>query len=57
MTARNGWREPAIYAALVERSGEATKLEWIVDSDSRFFPTTRDQMFGYVLHPAGPRHE
>jgi hypothetical protein len=44
-------REPAIYTVLVERSGEATKLEWVVDSDFRFFPTMRDEMFGYVLHP------
>ena len=45
-------REPAIYAALVGRSsGEVTKLEWVVDSDFRFFPTMRDEMFGYVLHP------
>jgi hypothetical protein len=44
-------REPAIYTVLVERSGEATKLEWVVDSDYRFFPTMRDEIFGYVLHP------
>ena len=44
-------REPAIYTVLVERSGEATKLEWVVDSDYRFFPTMRDEMFGYALHP------
>jgi hypothetical protein len=45
-------REPAIYAVLVGRSsGEVTRLEWVVDSDFRFFPTMRDEMFGYVLHP------
>ena len=44
-------REPAIYTALVERPGEATKLEWVADSDYRFFPTMREEMFGYVLHP------
>ena len=32
-------------------SGETTKLEWVVDSDFRFFPTARDETFGYVLHP------
>src|SRR6266852_6138900 len=35
-------REPAIYAALAELAGEATKLEWVADSDFRFFPTIRD---------------
>jgi hypothetical protein len=27
-------------------------LEWIVDSDFRFFPTMRDETFSYILHPA-----
>src|SRR5712692_609747 len=36
-------REPAIYAALAELAGEATKLEWVADSDFRFFPTIRDE--------------
>ena len=44
-------RDPGIYAVSAERSGEATKLEWVVDSDFRFFPTMRDETFGYVLHP------
>ena len=44
-------REPAIYTVAVERAGEATKLEWVVDSDFRFFPTMRDETFGYMLHP------
>jgi hypothetical protein len=44
-------REPAIYTVVVERGGEATKLEWVADSDYRFFPTMRDELFGYVLHP------
>lgn len=44
-------REPLIYTVLVEREGETTKLEWVVDSDYRFFPTIKDEMFGYVLHP------
>lgn len=43
-------RDPLIYTALAARAGETTKLEW-VDSDFRFFPTVRDEMFGYVLHP------
>jgi hypothetical protein len=44
-------REPSFYQAIVTRSGESTKLEWVVDSDFRFFPTQRDATFGYVLHP------
>jgi hypothetical protein len=44
-------RSPLIYAVLAARGGETTKLEWVVDSDFRFFPTVRDEVFGYVLHP------
>lgn len=44
-------REPAIYTVLAARSGETTKLEWVVDSDFRFFPTMPDETFGYALHP------
>jgi hypothetical protein len=44
-------RDPQIYTVLAARAGEATKLEWVVDSDFRFFPTIRDETFGYVLHP------
>ena len=44
-------RDPAIYTASVERAGEATRLEWVADSDFRFFPTVRDETFGYILHP------
>ena len=43
-------REPGIYAAVVERHGESMKLEWVRDSDFRFFPTMRDDVFGHVLH-------
>src|SRR5512140_2736006 len=44
-------REPAIYTVIASRSDEVTKLDWVADSDYRFFPTIRDEMFGYVLHP------
>lgn len=44
-------RDPMIYTAFVERAGETTKLEWVADSDYRFFPTIPDEEFGYVLHP------
>jgi hypothetical protein len=44
-------REPALYALVARRGDETTKLEWAVDADYRFFPTLRDETFGYVLHP------
>jgi hypothetical protein len=44
-------RDPMIYTAIVEGSGATTKLEWVADSDYRFFPTIPDEAFGYVLHP------
>jgi len=48
-------RQPAIYSAAVSRrhpSGdERTHLEWVADSDFRFFPTVPDPLFGYMLHP------
>jgi hypothetical protein len=44
-------REPMFFQALISHSDETTKLEWVVDSDFRFFPTVRDDVFGYVLHP------
>jgi hypothetical protein len=45
-------RLPAISTAIVHAGDEATRLEWVVDSDFRFFPTGRDELFGYVLHLA-----
>jgi hypothetical protein len=42
---------PLMYTAEVTRGAESTRLEWVVDSDYRFFPTMRDNLFGYVLHP------
>lgn len=44
-------REPAIYTAEIHGSNERTRLEWVADSDFRFFPTVKDELFGYVLHP------
>jgi hypothetical protein len=44
-------REPAIYAAEIRGDGESTRLEWVVDSDFRFFPIIPDELFGYMLHP------
>lgn len=45
-------REAVLYQVLIRDRGESTKLEWVVDSDFRFYPTQRDPDFGYVLHPA-----
>lgn len=44
-------REPAIYAVVAKRGNASTKIEWVVDSEFRFFPVIRDDTFGYVLHP------
>jgi hypothetical protein len=43
-------QEPAMYAAAVQRRGESMKLEWVQDSDFRFFPVIQDELFGYMLH-------
>jgi len=43
---------PLVYTAEVTRQNAGTRLEWVVDSDFRFFPTMRDETFGYILHPA-----
>jgi hypothetical protein len=40
-----------IHSATVSKAGEQTKLEWVGDSDFRFFPAVRDPLFGYRLHP------
>jgi len=45
-TQRTGKRE-----AIIEKDGEQMQLEWVTDSAFRFFPTQRDELFGYVLHP------
>lgn len=43
--------EPWIHSVEVSLDGEVTRLEWVADSDYRFFPTVPDPTFGYVLHP------
>ena len=45
-------QQPAIYAATVRKGNDETKLEWVADSDFRFFPAVKDDEFGYVLHMA-----
>jgi hypothetical protein len=43
-------QQPATYSASVRIDSEETKLEWVADSDYRFFPVVADDQFGYVLH-------
>ncbi len=45
-------RQPGIYSAEIATPQGATKLEWVADSDFRFFPAVKDPEFGYVLHIA-----
>ena len=44
-------QQPLIYTAQVTQGDRSTRLEWVADSDFRFFPTVRDEVFGYILHP------
>jgi hypothetical protein len=39
------------HQAQIEGLGETMQLEWVADSDFRFFPAQPDELFGYVLHP------
>jgi hypothetical protein len=43
---------PSIHTAQIGIHNEQTRLEWVADSDYRFFPALPDEVFGYVLHPA-----
>jgi len=40
-----------IYIAGATKDDDGTRLEWVVDSDYRFFSIVPDELFGYVLHP------
>lgn len=44
-------RDGTIFTVDLTKGGDSTRLEWVVDSDFRFFPTIKDDLFGYVLHP------
>lgn len=41
-----------VTSASIAYAGETTKIEWVVDSDFRYFPPVPDAVLGYVLHPA-----
>jgi hypothetical protein len=43
-------QQPATYSAAIRLRTDETKLEWVADSDYRFFPVVKDDQFGYVLH-------
>ncbi|WP_158608738.1 nucleotidyl transferase AbiEii/AbiGii toxin family protein [Sinorhizobium meliloti] len=43
-------RHPELYRAVILKDGEPTVLEWVVDSDFRFFPSIPDELFGFRLH-------
>ncbi len=45
-------REVGIHSAAISQGGETTRLEWVRDSDFRFFPAVPDPLFGYRLHIA-----
>ncbi len=40
-----------IYTAGMTKDDDGTRLEWVVEGDYRSFPTIRDEVFGYILHP------
>lgn len=44
-------RTPTIQRVLVRQGTEGTRLEWVVDSEFRFFPVLQDDEFGFLLHP------
>jgi hypothetical protein len=43
---------PTVIGVEVSKHGQSTRLEWVSDSDYRFFPTVPDPQFGYVLSMA-----
>ena len=43
---------PAIVSYEVRWGTAGTKVEWVADSDFRYFPAMADPMLGYTLHPA-----
>ena len=45
-------RQPGIFTATVGLGGDETHLDWVADSDFRYFPAVPDPEFGFVLHIA-----
>jgi hypothetical protein len=44
-------RTPGVQTVVARRGKDSARLEWVADSDFRFFPTVPDPQFGYMLHP------
>jgi hypothetical protein len=44
-------RLSGIHTLEAELNGEPVRLDWVADSDFRFFPTIPDPLFGFMLHP------
>lgn len=44
-------RNDTFRRALVGTGRDSTRVDWSFDSDYRFFPTEKDKIFGYRLHP------
>lgn len=44
-------RSGAVHTLVAARNQESVKLDWVADSDFRFFPTISDEVFGFTLHP------
>ncbi len=44
-------RSGAVRSLIATRYGESVKLDWVADSDFRFFPAVPDDVFGFTLHP------
>jgi len=40
-----------IQRGVIASGGETTEIDWVIDSDFRFFPAVPDELFGYALHP------
>ncbi len=39
-----------LFRAVITKDSASTTLEWVIDSDFRFFPAIADDIFGYRLH-------
>jgi hypothetical protein len=50
---RIAWKRQTqlIHQAIITKEDDGTEIDWVVDSDYRFFPSIPDELFGYILHP------
>lgn len=44
-------RTPGVHSVVAKKGEDSARLEWVADSDFRFFPAVADPQFGYMLHP------